>query len=97
MAQSAREYRGMGRMGQNLAGVNLTDEQKGKIKAIVARYEPEVQKLRTEQKNVTDKQTFRGQVQDLNRKMMQEIKAVLTPEQVQQMGQGQRPRKNAKP
>jgi len=95
MAQTARQYRGSGRIGQQVATMNLSSEQKSKIQAIMARYQPEMQKLRAEQRSASDKQSLRGRMQELNEKLMQEMKAVLTPAQLQQMGPVRGARKNA--
>jgi hypothetical protein len=93
MMAQAREYKGMGPMGNQLVGIDLSDEQKQKIQAIGARYEPELTKLRQSVKESNDKKAVRGQMQDLNRKMMAEIKAVLTPEQQKSLAPAGRAKK----
>jgi Spy/CpxP family protein refolding chaperone len=74
----AREYAGMGPMAIRLTGLNLTAEQKGKVKEIAAKYQPELEKLRGEQ---TDRQAALQQMRELNMKMSADVRAVLTPDQ----------------
>ena len=85
MKEEAKQYQGMGQAGNAMVGLNLTDEQKSKIKEIGAKYQPELQKLRAEQRTATDKKAVQAQVRGVNTKMMEEIKALLTPEQVKQL------------
>lgn len=84
MQAEARQYHDMGGVGNRLVGLNLTEEQKSKVKAICDKYQPEIQKLRASQKEATDKRAVRTQRRDLNQKMADEVKAVLTPDQQQQ-------------
>lgn len=92
MKEEAKQYQGMGQAGNAMVGLNLTDEQKGKIKEISAKYQPELQKLRAEQRTATDKKAVQDQIRGINTKMLDEIKAVLTPEQVKQLPMGGRRR-----
>jgi Spy/CpxP family protein refolding chaperone len=94
MMKEAAEYKGLGRMGNNLVGMNLTSDQKEKIKTIGDKYEPELAKLRAEQKGATDKAAGRKQMQGVQSKMMDEVKAVLTPEQLSQMPKAKGKKKN---
>jgi Spy/CpxP family protein refolding chaperone len=85
MMAEAAEYKGLGPVGNQLVGLNLTAEQKTKIKDIGAKYGPQLQTLREQQKSATDKKALRSQMQDLQQKIMTEVKAVLTPEQQQKL------------
>jgi len=80
----ARDYQAYGQMGGRLVGLSLSDEQKGKIKEIAAKYQPDVQKLRDEQKTATDKKAITAQVRELNAKMSDEVKVVLNADQQKQ-------------
>jgi Spy/CpxP family protein refolding chaperone len=66
-------------------GLNLTDDQKTKVKAIGTKYQPELMKLRQEQRTATDRRAVQQQITALNQKIMEEVKAVLTPEQIKQL------------
>jgi Spy/CpxP family protein refolding chaperone len=84
LREEARQYRAFGPIGARLAGLNLTDDQKTKIKAIAAKYQPETDKLRTALRN-GDREQLRTQSRELRRKMRDEVMAVLTPEQQKQL------------
>jgi Spy/CpxP family protein refolding chaperone len=84
MMEEAKEYQGLGGLGNQLVGLNLTAEQKTKVKEIAAKYQPEMQKLRDEQKAATDKTAGRQQMRELGMKIFEEVKAVLTPDQQKQ-------------
>ena len=86
LREEARQYRAFGPIGSRLAGLNLTDDQKTKIKAIAAKYQPETDKLRTALRNGGDREQLRTQSRELRRKMRNEVTAVLTPEQQKQLG-----------
>ncbi len=83
--EEAKQYEGMGQAANAMVGLNLTDEQKTKVKAIGAKYQPELMKLRQEQRSATDRQAIQQQITAANQKMMEEIKAVLTPDQIKQL------------
>jgi Spy/CpxP family protein refolding chaperone len=85
MRDEARQYRAFGPVGTQLVGLKLTDEQKTKIKAIAAKYQPEVDKLRASQRSGSDREQLRSQSRELRRKMRDEVMAVLTPEQQKQI------------
>ena len=68
-----------------LVGLNLTSEQQGKIKEIAARHQPEIEKLRSSLRDATDKKPVRNQIRDLQAKMLDEVKAALTPGQIAQL------------
>jgi Spy/CpxP family protein refolding chaperone len=94
MMKEAAEYQGLGPMGNNLVGLNLTSDQKDKVKTIGDKYQPELARLRADQKGATDKAAGRSQIQSVQRKMAEEIKAVLTPEQLSQMPKAKGRKKN---
>lgn len=85
MMAEAREYSDLGPGGAMLVGLDLTAEQKTKVKEIGAKYKPDVEKLRASMKDATDKAAVRAQMNDLNKKIMDEVKTVLTPEQQQKL------------
>ncbi len=95
-AQSA-QTRGIGQLGTQLAGLNLTEEQQKKVKEITAKYQPEFQKLRASQKQTTDRQAVRLHMRELTTKMMAEVRAVLTPEQQKQLQPAGRRNRSARP
>lgn len=71
------------------ATMNLTAEQKTKIKEINAKHQPEIAKLRGELKTAADRKAVQSQIRAANAKLTDELKTVLTAEQVQQIpGQG---------
>jgi len=75
-----REYRDLGPgMSAQLAGLNLSVEQKAKVKEIAAKYQPELQKLRQALRDATDKQQVQGQIREQQMKMGDEVRAILTP------------------
>jgi Spy/CpxP family protein refolding chaperone len=79
----AREYRGMGPMGMQLAALDLNADQKTKVKGIAAKYEPELQKARAGAG--ADKKAARMATREVNAKMRTEVMTVLTPEQQKQL------------
>jgi Spy/CpxP family protein refolding chaperone len=85
MMAEAREYHNLGPVGVQLVGLNLTSEQQAKIKEIAARHQPDVEKLQSSLKEAADKKPIHEQIRDLQGKMLDEVKAVLTPEQVAQL------------
>jgi Spy/CpxP family protein refolding chaperone len=90
MQQEAAQYAGMGPIGNQMVGLNLTDDQKGKIKEIQGKYQPELEKLKAEQKGASDKKPIAAQIKDVNAKMTQEVKAVLTPDQLKLLPGGKK-------
>lgn len=93
--EQAAEFKGMGPMGMRVAGLNLTPDQKTKVKEIVAKYQPELQKLRASRKDATDKKAVAAEVKSVTARMTDEIKAVLTPEQAKELAPaGKRKKKN---
>ena len=85
MMAEAREYHDLGPVGVQLVGLNLTSEQQGKIKEIAARHQPEIEKLHSSLRDATDKKPVRNQIRDLQAKMLDEVKAALTPGQIAQL------------
>lgn len=83
VAESA-EYRALGPLGNSLVGLNLTADQKAKVKEIGAKYQPEMEKLRAAAQGATDPAAIRGQQRELSTKLTEEVKAVLTPDQLKQ-------------
>lgn len=90
--EEARQYPGMGQLASALVGLNLTDEQKTKVKAIGAKYQPELMKFRAELRTAADRQAVQAQITAVNAKVLDEVKAVLTPEQVQKLPEPRRRR-----
>lgn len=89
-----REMTGMvGTPGNQLVGLDLSADQKSKIKEIGAKYQPEREKLAAELKAATDKKPIQEQITALNRKMMGEIRMLLNPDQRQKMRAAQQPKK----
>jgi Spy/CpxP family protein refolding chaperone len=83
-----------GEVGPVLVGMNLSDEQKGKIKEINAKYDPQVQKLRADMKSASDKTALKAQIADANKQRMGEIRALLTPDQQKQLPTARKGKKN---
>ncbi len=81
MRAEAMQYMALGPIGNQLVGLNLTDEQKAKVKEIGAKYQPEMEKLRAEMQNTQDRQALQMKQRELSMKVFEDIKAVLTPEQ----------------
>jgi Spy/CpxP family protein refolding chaperone len=86
MRDEARELRDLGPMANQLVVLNLTDDQKSKIKAILSKHEPEIEKLRSSAQDGGDRTALRTQMRDLSQKMRDEVKAVLTADQQKQLG-----------
>jgi len=81
LQQEARQLRALGPVGARLVGLSLTAEQKTKVRAVTDRYQPEMDRLRASYSTAADKPAVQTQMRDQNRKMLDEIKAVLTREQ----------------
>jgi Spy/CpxP family protein refolding chaperone len=90
MKEEAKQFAGMGPIGNQMVGLNLTDDQKTKIKEITAKYQPELEKLRAEQKSASDKKPIADQIKQLTTKVGDEVKAVLTPDQLKQLPGGKK-------
>jgi len=90
MLAEAKQFPELGPQAGQMVGLNLTDEQKAKVKEIGAKYQPELQKLRASQKDATDKQAVMAQIRETQGKMMGEIREVLTPDQRKQLGGGKK-------
>jgi len=86
LRDEAQQYRGLGPMANQLVVLNLTDDQKSKIKEIISKHQPEVEKLRSDAQGGGDRTALRTQARDLNQKMRDEVKAVLTADQQKQLG-----------
>lgn len=82
---AARQFHALGPVGVRLATLNLTDAQEGKIKEIAAKYQPDIARLHASLKDAADKKSVRDQIHELQQKIVNEVKAVLTPEQVAQL------------
>lgn len=98
MRAEAAEFQAMGPAADRMVGLNLSDEQKTKIKAVAAKYDPELDKLRAEQKGATDKKAVQSQIRDVNQKMVGEISQILNDEQRKQFSAtgGKKPKKSKK-
>jgi Spy/CpxP family protein refolding chaperone len=83
--EEAQQYRGLGPMANQLVVLNLTDDQKSKIKEIINKHQPDMEKLRSSAQG-GDRTALRSQMRDLNQKMREEVKAVLTADQQKQLG-----------
>jgi hypothetical protein len=85
MKDEAKQFAGMGQIGNQMVGLNLSDEQKTKINQIRAKHQPELEKLRAELKGASDKKSLQDQIKQVNTKMADEVKAVLTADQLKQL------------
>ncbi|HTE20638.1 MAG TPA: Spy/CpxP family protein refolding chaperone, partial [Armatimonadota bacterium] len=83
LREAVREYEGMGEAATTMVALDLTEEQKTKVKAIAAKYQPELEKLRAQRQTATDRRALRQQMRAEYDKMMDEVKAILTPAQIQ--------------
>lgn len=90
MLEEVKQYSELGPMAGQFVGLNLTEDQKGKVNEIAGKYQPELQKLRASQRDAADKQAVMAQIRERQQKMMAEIRQVLTPEQRKQLGGGRR-------
>ena len=72
-------------MANQLVVLNLTEDQKSKIKAIINKHQPDIEKLRSSAQGGGDRTTLRSQMRDLSQKMRDEVKAVLTADQQKQL------------
>lgn len=88
-----KELLSLGPVGSQLVGLDLTDDQKSKIRAIVDRHQPELQKA----KESGDKQTAKQTITEVNRKMRDEVLSILTPEQQKALGPGKKSGAKGKP
>lgn len=80
----------MGQGGNQMVGLNLTAEQKTKIKEIADKYAPERQKLADELKAATEKKPVQDKIAELGRKQMEEIRPLLSDDQRKLLGGGGR-------
>jgi Spy/CpxP family protein refolding chaperone len=85
LKDEAKVYNDMGAPGNSMAVMGLTDDQKAKVKAISEKYSPEITKLRADLKGASDKKPIQDQIRAAQDKMLDEIKTVLTPEQLKQL------------
>jgi Spy/CpxP family protein refolding chaperone len=82
----AQQYRDLGPVANRLVVLNLSDDQKSKIKAIITNHQPDFEKLRSAGQNGGDRTTLRSQRQELSQKLRTEVMAVLTADQQKQLG-----------
>ena len=68
--------------GQNMESLNLTDDQKAKVKAIRADYKVQAEKIKNTPLTADER---KSQMKALHQSEKEKIKAILTPEQAQQM------------
>ena len=85
LRDEAQQYRDLGPMANQLVVLNLTEDQKSKIKAIISNHQPDIEKLRSSAQG-GDRTALRSQRQELSQKMRDEVKAVLTADQQKQLG-----------
>lgn len=85
LREEAKLYRAMGAPGNAMAAMDLSDDQKARVKAITDKYNPELTKLRADQRAASDKKPITDQIRALQARMLDEVKAVLTPEQLKQL------------
>lgn len=96
MRAEAMEYRGLGGLATQLVAMDLTAEQKTKVKDIGAKYQAEGTKLREEARaSMADRQVTGQKMREMNAKLFEEVKAVLTPEQQKNLRQPGPRRPNA--
>jgi hypothetical protein len=95
MRAEAMEYRGIGGLASQIVGMELTAEQKTKVKEIAAKYQAEGTKLREEARATMDRQAAAQKMRDMNAKLFEEVKAALTPEQQKNLRQPGPRRPNA--
>jgi Spy/CpxP family protein refolding chaperone len=87
MRAEAAEYRGLGFIASQLVGMELTAEQKTKVKELSTKYQAEGDKLREEARASMDRQAAGQKMREMNMKAFEEVKAVLTPEQQKNLRQ----------
>ncbi len=87
MRAEAMEYRGLGFLASQLVGIELTAEQKTKVKELSVKYQAEGEKLREEARASMDRQAAGQKMREMNMKAFEEVKAVLTPEQQKNLRQ----------
>ncbi|MEP6618717.1 MAG: Spy/CpxP family protein refolding chaperone [bacterium] len=74
--------RGAGRGPNVMAGIELTDAQKAKQGEIMAKYMPDMQKLRADmQAEGADRPALMKKQMEMTEKRNAEVRAILTPEQ----------------
>jgi Spy/CpxP family protein refolding chaperone len=80
---AAQQQGGPGGRGFNrtMTGIELTEAQKTKINAIMAKYQPEMQAIRESMQSGGDRAESFQKIRALREKMSPEIRGVLTPEQ----------------
>jgi Spy/CpxP family protein refolding chaperone len=97
MRAEATEYRGLGFLAPQLVGLELTAEQKTKVKELAVKYQAESEKIREEARASMDRQAAGQKQREMSMKAFEEVKAVLTPEQQKSLRQPgpRRPNPNA--
>ena len=75
--------------------LGLTEEQQGKIKAIIEKNMPKAKELRED--TALSQEDKRAKMQELRKAEVEEIRAVLTPEQQEKMKELRQAGKGAKP
>ena len=75
--------------------LGLNDEQQGKIKAIIEKNMPKAKELRED--TALSQEDKRAKMQELRKAEVEEIRAVLTPEQQEKMKELRQAGKGAKP
>ena len=95
MRAEMAEYRGLGGLSAQLVGMELSADQKTKVKELAAKYQAEGEKIREEARATMDRQAAAQKTRDLNMKAFEEVKAVLTPEQQKNLRQPGPRRPNA--
>jgi Spy/CpxP family protein refolding chaperone len=77
----AQQYRELGPVANQLVVLNLSDDQKSKIKTIITNHQPDFEKLRSAGQNGGDRSALRSQRQELSAKLRDEVLAVLNADQ----------------
>jgi hypothetical protein len=91
MLEEARDF---GPLWLPLASLDLTPDQKGKIREVVGKHQPEIEKLDSMRKRGADNSAIDAQVEEQYKKMLEEVKATLTPDQLKQFTVPEAPKKS---
>ena len=76
----------LGSIGMAVYSLPLSDDQRAKLKEIAARHQPEIQKLREAAAQAgNSRETLRPQAEALQEKINNDVRAILTPEQLKQL------------
>lgn len=65
-----------------MKAINLTDEQKPKVQAVMDKFQTDLKAMR---QSTTDREQSRAKMGEMVKKMREDLTAILTPEQQQQL------------